>query len=46
MRAVQRRDHGRRYLVVCNVSVLRPSLRKGIATGRPFFRILRSLKKL
>jgi phthiodiolone/phenolphthiodiolone dimycocerosates ketoreductase len=40
------RDHGLRYLVVCNVSVLQPSLRKGLATGGPFLRILRGLKKL
>ena len=44
--AAEWRDHGLRYLVVCNVSVLQPSLRKGLATGGPFFRILRGLKKL
>jgi phthiodiolone/phenolphthiodiolone dimycocerosates ketoreductase len=44
--AAEWRDHGLRYLVVCNLSVLQPSLRKGLATGTPFFRILRGLKKL
>jgi phthiodiolone/phenolphthiodiolone dimycocerosates ketoreductase len=44
--AAEWRDHGLRYLVVCNVSGLQPSLRKGLATGRPFLRILRGLKKL
>jgi phthiodiolone/phenolphthiodiolone dimycocerosates ketoreductase len=44
--AAEWRDHGLRYLVVCNTSVLQPSLRKGLATGGPFFRILRGLKKL
>ncbi len=40
------RDHGVRYLVVNNVSVLQPSLRKGLASYPPFFKILRGLKKL
>jgi phthiodiolone/phenolphthiodiolone dimycocerosates ketoreductase len=44
--AAELRDHGLRYLVVCNVSILQPSLRKGLAAGAPFFRILRGLKKL
>jgi phthiodiolone/phenolphthiodiolone dimycocerosates ketoreductase len=45
-RAAQWRDHGVRYLVVNNVSILQPSLRKGLATYAPFFKILRGLKKL
>lgn len=40
------RDHGVRYLVVNNISVLQPSLRKGIASSGPFFKILRGLQKL
>lgn len=40
------RDHGMRYLVVCNVSILQPSLRKSFAATAPFFKILRRLKKL
>ena len=44
--AAQWRDHGVRYLVVSNVSHLRPTLRKGLATSAPFFKILRGLKKL
>jgi phthiodiolone/phenolphthiodiolone dimycocerosates ketoreductase len=44
--AAEWRDHGLRYLVVLNVSILQPSLRKGLAAGAPFFRILRGLKKL
>ena len=45
-RAAQWRDHGVRYLVVNNVSILQPTLRKGLATYAPFFKILRGLKKL
>ncbi len=44
--AAQWRDDGLRYLVVCNVSILQQSLRKGLAAGVPFFRILRGLKEL
>ena len=40
------RDHGVRYLVVNNLSYLQPKLRKGLASGAPFFKILRGLKKL
>jgi phthiodiolone/phenolphthiodiolone dimycocerosates ketoreductase len=40
------RDHGLRYLVVMNLSILLPSLRKGLAANAPLFRILRALKKL
>jgi phthiodiolone/phenolphthiodiolone dimycocerosates ketoreductase len=44
--AAEWRDHGLRYLVVCNVSILQPSLRKSLAATAPFFKILRGLKKL
>lgn len=44
--AAERRDHGVRYLVVNNVSVLRPTLWKGLASSAPFFKILRGLKTL
>jgi phthiodiolone/phenolphthiodiolone dimycocerosates ketoreductase len=44
--AAEWRDHGLRYVVVCNLSGLQPSLRKGLASGVPFFRILRGLRKL
>lgn len=40
------RDHGLRYLVAMNLSILQPSLRKGLAANVPFVRILRGLKKL
>lgn len=31
------RNHGLRYLVVSNVSILRPTLRKGLTASAPFF---------
>jgi phthiodiolone/phenolphthiodiolone dimycocerosates ketoreductase len=40
------RDHGLRYMVVCNISTLQPSLRKGLAASIPLAAILRGLKKL
>jgi phthiodiolone/phenolphthiodiolone dimycocerosates ketoreductase len=40
------RDHGVRYIVVCNISTLQPSLRKGMAASIPLAAILRRLKKL
>ena len=40
------RDHGVRYIVVCNLSILQPSLRKGLAASIPLATILRGLKKL
>ncbi|OBH13863.1 photosystem I reaction center subunit VIII [Mycobacterium sp. E1747] len=45
-RAAQWRDHGVRYLVVNNLSILQPTLRKGLATYAQFLKILRGLKKL
>ncbi|BBY54387.1 LLM class flavin-dependent oxidoreductase [Mycobacterium koreense] len=40
------RDHGLRYLLVINGSVLNPRLRKGAAAVRPFLSVLRGLRKL
>ena len=40
------RDHGVRYIVVCNISTLQPSLRKGLTASIPLATILRRLKKL
>lgn len=44
--AARWRDHGVRYLVVNNLSYLQPKLSKGLASGAPFLRILRGLKRL
>jgi phthiodiolone/phenolphthiodiolone dimycocerosates ketoreductase len=44
--AAEWRDHGLRYLVAANLSMLQPSLRKSLATSAPFFKILRGLKNL
>ena len=44
--AAEFRDHGLRYAVMWNVSVLQPSLRRGLAASGPFARILRGLRKL
>ncbi|MGC1736876.1 MAG: LLM class flavin-dependent oxidoreductase [Mycobacterium sp.] len=44
--AAELRDHGLRYLVVSNVSILQPSLGRGLQASAPFFKILRGLKKL
>lgn len=44
--AAEWRDHGLRYLVACNYSLLQPSLPKSLASTAPFFKILRGLKKL
>ena len=44
--AAQFRDHGLRYLVVPNFSMVQPSLRKGIASSLPIAKILRGLRKL
>jgi phthiodiolone/phenolphthiodiolone dimycocerosates ketoreductase len=40
------RDHGVRYPVVGNLSILQPTLRKSLATMSPFSKVLRGLKKL
>jgi len=44
--AAQWRDSGVRYLVVNNVSILQPTVRKALASYAPFFEILRRLKRL
>lgn len=44
--AAEWRDHGLRYLVVCNASILQPNLRKAFASSAPFFKLLRGLKRL
>jgi phthiodiolone/phenolphthiodiolone dimycocerosates ketoreductase len=45
-RAAHWRDHGLRYLVVMNLSILQPRLRNGLAANASFFTIVRMLKKL
>jgi phthiodiolone/phenolphthiodiolone dimycocerosates ketoreductase len=40
------RDHGLRYPVVANSSMVQPSLRKGMAASIPFAKILRGLREL
>jgi phthiodiolone/phenolphthiodiolone dimycocerosates ketoreductase len=42
----QWRDHGLRYLLVINGSLINPSLRKGLAASLPHIKVLRGLKKL
>lgn len=44
--AAEWRDHGVRYLVVNNISVIQPKLLRGAASSLPFFRILRGLRNL
>lgn len=40
------RDHGVEHLVVCDISALQPSLRRGLAAMVPFHRILRGIRRL
>jgi phthiodiolone/phenolphthiodiolone dimycocerosates ketoreductase len=40
------RDHGLSYPVLLNLSTLQPSLRRGIAAGNPFAKVLRGVRKL
>ena len=40
------RDQGLRYPVLCNVSALQPSFRRGLAASIPFTRILRGVRRL
>ena len=40
------RDHGLRYLIVINGSLINPSLRKTVAASLPHAKVLRGLKKL
>ncbi|HME75053.1 MAG TPA: LLM class flavin-dependent oxidoreductase [Mycobacterium sp.] len=44
--AAEWRDHGMDYVVICNVSAVQPSLRRGLAATLPFTRILRQLRRL
>jgi phthiodiolone/phenolphthiodiolone dimycocerosates ketoreductase len=44
--AAEWRDHGVRYIVAANTSILQPSLRKGMEANIPFARILRGLNRL
>jgi phthiodiolone/phenolphthiodiolone dimycocerosates ketoreductase len=44
--AAEWRDHGVRYLVVTNLSMLQRSLQKALATTTAFSKIVRSLKRL
>jgi phthiodiolone/phenolphthiodiolone dimycocerosates ketoreductase len=40
------RDHGLSYPVLLNLSTVQPSLRRGLAAGNPFAKILRGARKL
>ena len=40
------RDHGLRYLLVINGSLVKPTLRKGLAASLPHVKVLRGLTKL
>jgi phthiodiolone/phenolphthiodiolone dimycocerosates ketoreductase len=44
--AAEWRDHGMEYVVICNVSAVQPSLRRGLAATVPLMRILRQLRRL
>lgn len=44
--AAEWRDHGAQYPVLCHVSVLQPSLRRGLAAAGPFLRVLHKLRRL
>lgn len=44
--AAEWRDQGVQYPVLCNVSGLQPSLRRGLAATAPFMRVLRKLRRL
>ncbi len=44
--AAEWRDHGMNYVVICNVSAVQPSLRRGLAATVPLMRILRQLRRL
>ena len=40
------RDHGVRYPVLCNISVLQTKLNRGLAAISPFVKILRGIRKM
>jgi phthiodiolone/phenolphthiodiolone dimycocerosates ketoreductase len=42
----QWRDHGLSYPVLSNLSTMQPSLRRGLAAGTPFAKIMRGVRKL
>ena len=44
--AAEWRNQGMEYAVICNVSAMQPSLRRGLAANLPFVRILRQLRRL
>jgi phthiodiolone/phenolphthiodiolone dimycocerosates ketoreductase len=44
--AAEYRDQGARYLVIANIGVLQPNLRKAMASNLPFAKIIRGLKRL
>jgi phthiodiolone/phenolphthiodiolone dimycocerosates ketoreductase len=44
--AAEWRNQGMEYVVICNVSAVQPSLRRGLAASVPFMRILRQLRRL
>ena len=40
------RDHGLSYPVLSNLSTMQPSLRRGLAAGNPFAKVMRGVRKL
>ena len=40
------RDHGVRYPVLCNISVVQAKLSRGLAATLPFMKILRGIRKM
>ena len=40
------RDHGLSYPILINLSTVQPSIRRGLATGTPFAKILGGLRHL
>lgn len=44
--AAEWRDNGLNYPVICHISALQPSLRRGLTATAPFMRVLRKLRRL
>jgi phthiodiolone/phenolphthiodiolone dimycocerosates ketoreductase len=44
--AAEWRNQGKEYVVICNVSAVQPSLRRGLTATVPLMRILRQLRRL
>jgi phthiodiolone/phenolphthiodiolone dimycocerosates ketoreductase len=44
--AAEWRNQGMEYVVICNVSAVQPSMRRGLAATVPLMRILRQLRRL